>query len=177
MVAHQIIQFLDYDQKDLIEFSNIQISGSEGLVLSYAACCKPIPGDNIIAHFSNQKGIVIHTERCKNMTALRKDPAHCAPVRWEKDVIGDFSVEIKIISDDRPGLLAEISASISEAGSNIVNFRMDPPAGSSIQMYVVIEVKDRQHLAKIMRRLRRLKHVMSVSRIHNQDQKLELVSK
>ncbi len=177
VVAHQIIQFLDYDQKDLIEFSNIQISGSEGLVLSYAACCKPIPGDNIIAHFSNQKGIVIHTERCKNMTALRKDPAHCAPVQWENDVVGDFSVEIKIISDDRPGLLAEISASISEANSNIVNFRMDPPAGTSIQMFVVIEVKDRQHLAKIMRRLRRLNHVMSVVRIHNQDQKLELVSK
>ena len=177
VVAHQIIQFLDYDQKDLIEFSNIQISGSEGLVLSYAACCKPIPGDNIIAHFSNQKGIVIHTERCKNMTALRKDPAHCAPVQWEKDVVGDFSVEIKIISDDRPGLLAEISASISETDSNIVNFRMDPPAGTSIQMFTVIEVKDRQHLAKIMRKLRRLNHVMSVSRIHNQDQKLELVSK
>ena len=177
VVAHQIIQFLDYDQKDLIELSNIQISGSEGLVLSYAACCKPIPGDNIIAHFSNQKGIVIHTERCKNMTALRKDPAHCAPVQWEKDVVGDFSVEIKIISDDRPGLLAEISASISETNSNIVNFRMDLPAGTSIQMFTVIEVKDRQHLAKIMRKLRRLNHVMSVSRIHNQDQKLELVSK
>ncbi len=177
VVAHQIIQFLDYDQKDLIEFSNIQISGSEGLVLSYAACCKPIPGDNIIAHFSNQKGIVIHTERCKNMIALRKDPAHCAPVQWEKDVVGDFSVEIKIISDDRPGLLAEISASISETNSNIVNFRMDLPAGTSIQMFTVIEVKDRQHLAKIMRKLRRLNHVMSVSRIHNQDQKLELVSK
>ena len=177
VVAHQIIQFLDYDQKDLIEFSNIQISGSEGLVLSYAACCKPIPGDNIIAHFSNQKGIVIHTERCKNMIALRKDPAHCAPVQWEKDVVGDFSVEIKIISDDRPGLLAEISASISETDSNIVNFRMDLPAGTSIQMFTVIEVKDRQHLAKIMRKLRRLNHVMSVSRIHNQDQKLELVSK
>ena len=111
------------------------------------------------------------------MTALRKDPAHCAPVQWEKDVVGDFSVEIKIISDDRPGLLAEISASISETDSNIVNFRMDPPAGTSIQMFVVIEVKDRQHLAKIMRKLRRLNHVMSVSRIHNQDQKLELVSK
>ena len=111
------------------------------------------------------------------MTALRKDPAHCAPVQWEKDVVGDFSVEIKIISDDRPGLLAEISASISETNSNIVNFRMDLPAGTSIQMFTVIEVKDRQHLAKIMRKLRRLNHVMSVSRIHNQDQKLELVSK
>ena len=59
VVAHQIIQFLDFDQTDLIEFSNIQISGSEGLVISYAPCCRPIPGDNIIAHFSNTKGIVI----------------------------------------------------------------------------------------------------------------------
>jgi (p)ppGpp synthase/HD superfamily hydrolase len=98
-------------------------------------------------------------------------------VQWENEVKGDFSVEIKIISDDRPGLLAEISASISEANSNIVNFRMDPPAGSSIQMFVVIELKDRQHLAKIMRRLRRLKHVISVLRIHNQDQKIESISR
>ncbi|MDC3144884.1 ACT domain-containing protein [SAR86 cluster bacterium] len=84
---------------------------------------------------------------------------------------------LRIISDDRPGLLAEISASISEANSNIVNFRMDPPAGSSIQMFIIIELKDRPHLAKIMRRLRRLDHVISVSRIHNQDQNIELISK
>ena len=104
VVAHQIIQFLDFDQTDLIEFSNIQISGSEGLVISYAPCCRPIPGDNIIAHFSNTKGIVIHTERCKNIRSIRKDPALCAQVNWDEKVEGDFSVEIKVLSEDKPGL-------------------------------------------------------------------------
>tara|TARA_B110000483_G_scaffold242799_1_gene329831 strand:+ start:1469 stop:3619 length:2151 start_codon:yes stop_codon:yes gene_type:complete len=170
VVANQIIQFLDYDQKDLIEFSNIKISGSEGLIITYAACCKPIPGDNIIAHNSNIKGIVIHTERCKNMVSIRKDPAHCSPVKWESKVEGEFPVEIKVLSEDRPGLLAEISASISDIGSNIESFRMDPPAGNSVQMYIILDVVDRIHLARVMRRIRRLKQVLSVSRIHNQNQ-------
>jgi (p)ppGpp synthase/HD superfamily hydrolase len=169
VVANQIIQFLDYDQKDLIEFSNIKISGSEGLIITYAACCKPIPGDNIIAHNSNIKGIVIHTERCKNMVSIRKDPALCSPVKWEEEVEGDFPVEIKVLSEDRPGLLAEISASISDIGSNIESFRMDPPVGNSVQMYIILDVKDRIHLARVMRRIRRLKQVLSVSRIHNQN--------
>ena len=170
VVANQIIQFLDYDQKDLIEFSNIKISGSEGLIITYAACCKPIPGDNIIAHNSNIKGIVIHTERCKNMVSIRKDPAHCSPVKWESKVEGEFPVEIKVLSEDRPGLLAEISASISDIGSNIESFRMDPPVGNSVQMYIILDVVDRIHLARVMRRIRRLKQVLSVSRIHNQNQ-------
>ena len=170
VVANQIIQFLDYDQKDLIEFSNIKISGSEGLLITYAACCKPIPGDNIIAHNSNIKGIVIHTERCKNMVSIRKDPAHCSPVKWESQVEGEFPVEIKVLSEDRPGLLAEISASISDIGSNIESFRMDPPVGNSVQMYIILDVIDRIHLARVMRRIRRLKQVLSVSRIHNQNQ-------
>ena len=169
VVANQIIQFLDYDQKDLIEFSNIKISGSEGLIITYAACCKPIPGDNIIAHNSNIKGIVIHTERCKNMVSIRKDPALCSPVKWEEEVEGDFPAEIKVLSEDRPGLLAEISASISDIGSNIESFRMDPPVGNSVQMYIILDVKDRIHLARVMRRIRRLKQVLSVSRIHNQN--------
>ena len=130
VVAHQIIQFLDFDQTDLIEFSNMQISGSEGLVISYAPCCRPIPGDNIIAHFSNTKGIVIHTERCKNIRPIRKDPALCAQVNWDEKVEGDFSVEIKVLSEDKPGLLAEISTVISNYQANIESFKTDSPIGT-----------------------------------------------
>ena len=88
--------------------------------------------------------------------------------------------EFMLVADYKGLNVSQISSLrelISEANSNIVNFRMDPPAGSSIQMFVVIELKDRQHLAKIMRRLRRLKHVISVLRIHNQDQKIESISR
>lgn len=169
VVAHQIIQFLDFDQTDLIEFSNIQISGSEGLVISYAPCCRPIPGDNIIAHFSNTKGIVIHTERCKNIRPIRKDPALCAQVNWDEKVEGDFSVEIKILSEDKPGLLAEISTVISNYQANIESFKTDPPIGNSIQMHIIMNVIDRDHLARIMRKLRRLSTVLSVFRVQNKD--------
>ena len=160
VVAHQIIQFLDFDQTDLIEFSNIQISGSEGLVISYAPCCRPIPGDNIIAHFSNSKGIVIHTERCKNIRSIRKDPALCAQVNWDEKVEGDFSVEIKVSSEDKPGLLAEISTVISNYQANIESFKTDSPIGNSIQMHIIMNVSDRDHLARIMRKLRRLSPVL-----------------
>ena len=169
VVAHQIIQFLDFDQTDLIEFSNIQISGSEGLVISYAPCCRPIPGDNIIAHFSNSKGIVIHTERCKNIRSIRKDPALCAQVNWDEKVEGDFSVEIKVSSEDKPGLLAEISTVISNYQANIESFKTDSPIGNSIQMHIIMNVIDRDHLARIMRKLRRLSTVLSVFRVQNKD--------
>ena len=169
VVAHQIIQFLDFDQTDLIEFSNIQISGSEGLVISYAPCCRPIPGDNIIAHFSNTKGIVIHTERCKNIRSIRKDPALCAQVNWDEKVEGDFSVEIKVLSEDKPGLLAEISTVISNYQANIESFKTDSPIGNSIQMHIIMNVSDRDHLARIMRKLRRLSPVLSVFRVQNKD--------
>ena len=169
VVAHQIIQFLDFDQSDLIELSNIQISGSEGLVISYATCCRPIPGDNIIAHFSNTKGIVIHTERCKNIRSIRKDPAMCAQVNWDEKVEGDFAVEIKVLSEDKPGLLAEISTVISNYQANIESFKTDAPIGNSIQMHIVMNVTDRDHLARIMRKLRRLSPVLSVFRLQNKD--------
>ena len=169
VVAHQIIQFIDFDQTDLIEFSNIQISGSEGLVISYAPCCRPIPGDNIIAHFSNTKGIVIHTERCKNIRSIRKDPALCAQVNWDEKVEGDFSVEIKVLSEDKPGLLAEISTVISNYQANIESFKTDSPIGNSIQMHIIMNVSDRDHLARIMRKLRRLSPVLSVFRVQNKD--------
>ncbi len=169
VVAHQIIQFLDFDQSDLIELSNIQISGSEGLVISYATCCRPIPGDNIIAHFSNTKGIVIHTERCKNIRSIRKDPALCAQVNWDEKVEGDFAVEIKVLSEDQPGLLAEISTVISNYQANIESFKTDAPIGNSIQMHIVMNVTDRDHLARIMRKLRRLSPVLSVFRLQNKD--------
>ena len=169
VVAHQIIQFLDFYQSDLIELSNIQISGSEGLVISYATCCRPIPGDNIIAHFSNTKGIVIHTERCKNIRSIRKDPAMCAQVNWDEKVEGDFAVEIKVLSEDKPGLLAEISTVISNYQANIESFKTDAPIGNSIQMHIVMNVTDRDHLARIMRKLRRLSPVLSVFRLQNKD--------
>lgn len=93
----------------------------------------------------------------------------CAQVNWDEKVEGDFSVEIKVLSEDKPGLLAEISTVISNYQANIESFKTDSPIGNSIQMHIIMNVSDRDHLARIMRKLRRLSPVLSVFRVQNKD--------
>ena len=171
VVAHQIMQFLDEKENEEIQFSNLQITGAEGLVVTYSSCCRPIPGDHVIAHFSTSRGIVIHQERCKNILPIRHDPALCSPVQWEDTLSGDFSVEIKIVAADKAGILAEVSAVIAEYSTNIESIKSDPPAGNKVDLYILLAVTDRDHLAKILRRLRRKDFVISATRIHSWEQR------
>ena len=171
VVANQIMQFLDETEEDLIQFSDIQISGSEGLVMVYSSCCRPIPGDHIIAHFSKNRGIVIHQERCKNIIPIRHDPALCSPVRWEENISGDFSVEIKIVAEDKAGILAEVSAVIAEFSKNIESVKSDPPVGDKVELFMLLGVSGRDDLAKILRRLRRMESILSATRIHSWEER------
>ena len=83
IVAQQITGFLKENhsvkQKELVP---LEITGSEGLIVNYAVCCKPIPGDSVIGHFTAERGLVIHQERCKNILSVREDPQQCFPVNW-----------------------------------------------------------------------------------------------
>ena len=165
------MQFLDEKENEEIQFSNLQITGAEGLVVTYSSCCRPIPGDHVIAHFSTSRGIVIHQERCKNILPIRHDPALCSPVQWEDTLSGDFSVEIKIVAEDKAGILAEVSAVIAEYSTNIESIKSDPPTGNKVDLYILLAVTDRDHLAKILRRLRRKDFVISATRIHSWEQR------
>ena len=171
VVAHQIMQFLEEKENDEIQFSNLQITGAEGLVVSYSSCCRPIPGDHVIAHFSKSRGIVIHQERCKNILPIRHDPAVCSPVQWENTLSGNFSVEIKLVAQDKAGILAEVSTVIAEYSTNIESIKSDPPAGNKVDLYILLAVTDRNHLAKILRRLRRKDFILSATRIHSWEQR------
>ena len=171
VVAHQIMQFLDDKEKDEVQFSNLHITGSEGLVVTYSSCCRPIPGDHVITHFSKSSGIVIHQERCKNILPIRHDPALCSPVQWEDTLSGDFSVEIKIVAEDKAGILAEVSAVIAEYSSNIESIKSDPPIGEKVDLYILLAVTNRNNLARILRRLRRKDFVLSATRMHSWEQR------
>ena len=165
------MQFLDDKEKDEVQFSNLHITGSEGLVVTYSSCCRPIPGDHVIAHFSKSRGIVIHQERCKNILPIRHDPALCSPVQWEDTLSGDFSVEIKIVAEDKAGILAEVSAVIAEYSSNIESIKSDPPIGEKVDLYILLAVTNRNNLARILRRLRRKDFVLSATRMHSWEQR------
>jgi len=172
VVARQIAGFVNKDSE--IESDSaipLEITGSEGLVVNYAPCCKPIPGDSVMGHFTADKGLVVHQERCKNILSFRKDPQQCFPVNWGESSGKVFTTQIKIMANDEPGLLANIASAITETGTNISSIQTTDLNSGLHDFVLDLEVSDRLHLSQIIKRIRALKSIVSVSRVHDQEQR------
>lgn len=143
----------------------LTITGTEGMVVKFARCCRPIPGDDAIASFSPGKGIVVHRQVCHNVAEFRKREDRMLCVEWEEEQKREFSTEIKVVTDNKRGVLAKVASAISEMGSNIENVNMDELDGLTSALRFVIKVEDRKHLARIIRRLRALPPVLRISRM------------
>ena len=141
------------------------IKGTEGMVVSFAKCCRPLPGDEIVAAFSPGKGIVVHRHECRNIGDFKKSADNWLDVEWEADPGNDFSSEIKVDVGNKSGVLATVAAAISETGSNIENVSMKERDGLTSTLQFVMSVRNRRHLANIMRRLRSLPAVLKISRM------------
>ncbi len=134
---------------------NIRITGAERGVLSFANCCHPLPGDEIIGYLSPGKGIVVHRTECPNVAELRKSPERCVAIEWDRDVQGDYRAELRIEVINRPGVLATVAAAIAAADSNIENVEYVERDMAAATLLFTIEVKNRKHLAEVIRRVRR----------------------
>lgn len=141
----------------------LEVAGTESLVVDYARCCYPIPGDGIVGFMSSGRGIVIHREGCRNLAEYRKQPSKWIPVSWQGRVKGEFLSEIQVRTMDRVGLLAEIAGRISESHSNIDRVRVDTETDEAVQTFR-LKVRDRKHLAQVMRRIRTIRGVVRVMR-------------
>jgi guanosine-3',5'-bis(diphosphate) 3'-pyrophosphohydrolase len=133
----------------------IRITGAERGVLSFANCCHPLPGDDIVGYLSSGKGIVVHREECPNVIELRKSPERCVPIEWDRDVQGDFRAQLRIEVINRPGVLATVAAAIAAADSNIDNVEYVERDAAAATLLFSMEVKSRKHLAEVIRRVRR----------------------
>jgi guanosine-3',5'-bis(diphosphate) 3'-pyrophosphohydrolase len=142
----------------------LMIKGTEGMVVNFARCCRPIPGDPIVGFVTSGRGIVIHTDTCKNVAEYRKLPEKWIETQWEDDVKGDFSVEVRIEVINQRGVLATVAAAIAELGANIDNVNMEERDGRHSTMTMVIDVHSRQHLANLMRKIRTIKPVLRIVR-------------
>ena len=134
---------------------NIRITGAERGVLSFANCCHPLPGDDIIGYLSSGKGIVVHREECPNVVELRKSPERCVAIAWDRDVQGDYRAELRIEVINRTGVLATIAAAIAAADSNIEDVEYVERDAAAATLLFAIEVRNRKHLADVIRRVRR----------------------
>ncbi len=147
--------------------SALAISGTEGMVVAYGRCCYPIPGDQVVAKLSKGRGIVVHRDSCKNLEALNKRAKSdkYIDVQWANDAIGEFICGIKLEIENKSGLLARTATVISDCGADIENVEMEDRDGFSMNLLYLLKVSDRDHLAKLMRRLRRITSVMRISRM------------
>jgi guanosine-3',5'-bis(diphosphate) 3'-pyrophosphohydrolase len=134
-------------------------------VLSFANCCHPIPGDDIMGFLSAGKGIVVHRLECPNVAEYRKSPERWVAIAWDRNVQGDYKAGLRVEVENKPGVLAQVAAAIAEAGSNIDNVEYRERDLRMAVMHFSIEVKHRKHLADVIRRVRRLVPVLGVQRI------------
>ena len=142
----------------------LAIRGTEGSVVTYAKCCRPIPGDSILGFVSTGRGIVIHTRSCKNVREFRNNPERWIDVQWETDIKNTFSVDIRVDTANQRGVLATVASVIAEQGSNIENVSIDERDGLYSSIIFTISVRDRVHLAQIIRRVRAIDSVARIAR-------------
>jgi RelA/SpoT family (p)ppGpp synthetase len=144
--------------------SRVAIKGTEGMVVHYARCCHPIPGDPIVGIFNPGKGLVVHRTSCPNIAKERKGAENWVEVQWEEGIQGEFAVAIRMEVRNRPGVLATTASIIAENESNIESVRADDNDGYYSMQDFVITVRGRQHLARIMRSLRTSPAVIRITR-------------
>jgi GTP pyrophosphokinase len=169
VVARQLLaqqQGGDGEGPDLRPSGPVVIRGSEGMAVQLAKCCRPIPGDPIIAMITKGHGMVVHTHDCPVLGKMRLDPEKLLDIEWSPDTKKLFEVNIKIVVANQRGVLAKVAAEIAEAGSNIENVAMDPQDGSQYTtMHFTLQVGNRHHLANILRSLRRVPEVLRIARV------------
>ena len=145
--------------------TDIQIRGTEGLVVSYAKCCYPIPGDPILGHISQEKGVVVHRQKCRSLNHMKKSSDETLDLSWADNVDDTFSASIKVEVENVRGVLAMISAQIAQNDSNIESVTYDDTktTGHNIMVFV-ISINGVKELNKLIKKLKKNSNILNVER-------------
>jgi (p)ppGpp synthase/HD superfamily hydrolase len=142
----------------------LQIKGTEGMVIKYARCCWPLPNDPIIGLLSGGQGLTIHHEACQQVKSLAAQPEKTIPVQWANDIDADFQVELHIEIHNKRGILAVLASAISSADANIDMVSSQDKDGRFSVLTLIISVRNRVHLAQVIRQIRANKSVNKIVR-------------
>jgi guanosine-3',5'-bis(diphosphate) 3'-pyrophosphohydrolase len=166
LTARRLINYQTQEADKLSDSQNeMPITGSEGLVLQYANCCRPLPGDPIVGYITPGRGVVVHLDNCANVAEHLNNPDKCFGLSWSENVKNDFLTEIKIDYQNERGLLAQIASKLSNEGINIEKIRTEEIDARFGAMYLLLSVKSRVHLAHVVKIIRKLKAVMKITRV------------
>ncbi|CAH1042739.1 RelA/SpoT family protein [Halomonas sp. TD01] len=145
----------------------VVISGSEGMVINFARCCHPLPGDPVVGHLSVGKGLVVHRSECKNLGDRKNDPEKLFALEWSDSIDEDFPVALRIEIESRRGLVAELAGVVTDADANIERIGIEERDARLSIVNLTLSVKGRVHLARIIKRIRNLSNVGKITRMTN----------
>ncbi|WP_439136123.1 bifunctional GTP diphosphokinase/guanosine-3',5'-bis pyrophosphate 3'-pyrophosphohydrolase [Pseudomaricurvus sp.] len=170
-IAHAVAKILASDKTTSTSSGNIysplMIDSTDGLMISFARCCRPIPGDPIIGHISAGKGLVVHRDTCRNISELRHNPEKISAVNWAPTVTGEFLADIRVEVQSERGIIASLATRIAELKGNIEQVNVDERDAHNSVIRFCLGVHNRVHLAHIMRRLKLISAVIKITRSKN----------
>jgi len=143
--------------------AGVLVKGVDDILIKFGKCCQPVPGDPIVGYITRGFGVTVHRTHCVN--ALRMNPERQIEVAWSEQVTETYPVKIRIISQDRLGLLADLVGNISKFGANILNAKTETRENKVVDSFFTIGVEDTNHLEKILAAVKKVKHVQEVKRI------------
>lgn len=154
------------DNTSNLQNTNLPIIGAEGLLVTFAKCCCPIPGDHIVAHVSQGKGLVVHMENCTNIRGYETEPSRYIPVQWqpESDEHHEYPTRLRVELINHQGALARVTKTIADCNSNIHNLSTEEKEGRVYLIHLRILVKNRIHLAQVMKKIRLQPDILKISR-------------
>jgi len=163
VVARRLIKKADPEETKAA--GSVTIRGTEGMAVQLATCCRPIPGDAIVGSIKKGQGLVVHATECGAIVRSRRnEPDQWIDVEWDARITRLFQAAIHVTVENQRGVLAKVASEIAEAGSNIDSITMEEDRAVFTTMHFVLEVANRQHLARVMRALRRLPDVQKITR-------------
>ncbi len=166
VVARRLVMRTEADARPVGKAASVVIRGTEGMAVQLASCCHPIPGDGIVGSMKKGQGLVVHNAECRVIERSRKnEPEQWIDVEWAPATSRLYQAAIKVMVANQRGVLAKVASEIAEGGANIDSISMEEDRAVFTTMHLVVEVQGRQHLARVMRALRRVPDVKKLSRV------------
>ena len=166
VVARRLLKRAETAQEIKGKGAQVVIRGTEGMAVQLATCCRPIPGDAIVGSMKKGQGLVVHSAECTHIERSRRnEPDQWIDVEWDPASSRLYQAAIKVMVTNQRGVLAKVASEIADSRSNIDSISMEEDRTVYTSMLLILEVSNRQHLARVMRALRRLPDVKKIARV------------
>ena len=175
ILVAQRLTYLARDKNDVRSSKELEqletplsIMGTEGMLISFATCCYPIPGDTIAGKLMSGEGVMVHSDQCSAILKLRKHPEMYLSLRWADHIEGEFLVKIRLEMVNQRGILAIAALAVSDTEANVEDITVSDRDGQHYFVDFELKVRNRQHLADVVRNLRQIPAMRKITRIRFQ---------